>query len=198
MFEVRSFHGLASFYRKFIRNFNKINAPIIDTIKKDKQPFRWTTEAERNFQLLKNKVTKKQILVLPHFNKPFQVRWDASGEAIGVVLSQNDRRVAYFNEKLNDAKKKYSSYDKEFYAIVQALKKWRHYLISKDFILYLDNYALQFIMQQPNLSQKHAKWVEYLQSFNFVLKHISGQSNKVVDALSRRNVLIQENSSLRF
>ena len=147
VFEVRSFHGLASFYRKFIRNFSKINAPIIDTIKKDKQPFRWTAEAERNFQLLKKKVTKKPVLVLPDFNKPFQVRCDASGEAIGVVLSQNDRPMVYFSEKLNDAKKKYSSYDKEFYAIVQALKKWRHYLMSKEFILYSDNHALQFIMQ---------------------------------------------------
>ena len=152
MFEVRTFHGLASFYRKFIRNFSKINAPIIDTIKKDKQPFRWTAKAERNFQLLKKKVTEKPVLVLPDFNKPFQVRCDASGEAIGVVLSQNDRPMAYFSEKLNNAKKKYSSYYKEFYAIVQALKKWRHYLMSKEFILYSDNHALQFIMQQPKLS----------------------------------------------
>ena len=192
VFEVRSFHGLASFYRKFIRNFSKINAPIIDTIKKDNQPFRWTVEAERNFQLLKKKVTEKPVLVFPDFNKPFQVKCDASGEAIGVVLSQDDRPVAYFSEKLNDTKRKYSTYDKEFYAIVQALKKWRHYLMTKEFVLYSDNHALQFIMQQPKLNQKHAKWVEYLQSFNFVLKHISGQSNKVEDALSRKNLLIQE------
>jgi len=123
MFEVRSFHGLASFYRKFIRNFSKINAPIIDTIKKDRQPFKWTAEGEENFQLLKKKVTEKPVLVLPDFNKPFQVKCDASGEAIGVVLSQDDRPVAYFSEKLNDTKKKYSSYDKEFYAVVWALKK---------------------------------------------------------------------------
>ena len=64
--------------------------------------------------------------------------------------------------------------------------------MSKEFILYLDNQTLQYIMKQPKLSQKHAKWVEYLQSFNFVLKHISGQPNKVIDALSRKSMLIQE------
>ena len=68
--------------------------------------------------MLKKKLTKEPILVLPDFNKPFQVKWDASGEAIGVVLSQEDSPVAYFSEKLNDTKRKYSSYDKEFYAVV--------------------------------------------------------------------------------
>ena len=87
VFEVRSFHGLASFYRKFIRNSSKINAPIIDTIKKDRQSFKWIAKEEKNFQLLKKKVTKETILVMPDFNKPFQVKCDASVEVIGVVLS---------------------------------------------------------------------------------------------------------------
>jgi len=94
--------------------------------------------------------------------------------------------ITYFREKLNEAKRKYKTYDREFYAVVQALKKWTHYLLSKEFILYTDNHALQYIMQQPKLSQKHIKWIEYLQRFTFVFKHISGQSNKIVDALSRR------------
>lgn len=64
--------------------------------------------------------------------------------------------------------------------------------MSKEFILYSDNHALHYIMQQPKLSHKHAKWVKYLQGFHFVLKHINGQSNKVANALSRRNVLFQE------
>ena len=100
--------------------------------------------------------------------------------------------MAYFSEKLNEAKHKYSSYDKEFYAIVQALKHWRHYLMPKEFVFYSDSHALHYIMQQPKLNQKHAKWVVFLQSFTFVLKHISGQSNWVADALSRRNLIIQE------
>lgn len=88
--------------------------------------------------MLKIKFTEKPISILPNFNKPFQVKCDA----IGVVLSQEDRPVAYFSEKLNESKKKYSSYDNDFYAVVQSLKKWRHYLMSKEFILYSNNHAL--------------------------------------------------------
>ena len=95
---------------------------------------------------MKKRVTEQPILALPDFQKPFQVRSDASGEAIGAVLNQEDKPIAYFSEKLNEDKNKYSSYDKEFYAVFQSLKKWRHYLFPKEFVLYSDNHALQYIM----------------------------------------------------
>ena len=98
----------------------------------------------------------------------------------------------YFSEKLNEAKLKYSTYDKEFYAIIHALKKWRHYLIPKEFVLYSDNHALQFVTQQEKLNQRHVKWVEYMQNFTFVTKHISGTANKVADALRSKCLLMQE------
>ena len=91
--------------------------------------------------MLKKKITEKHISDLPSFDKAFQVEIDASGTTIGVVLSQEQRPVAYFSEKLNK-EKKYSSYDKELYVVVQALKKWRHYLIPTEFVLYFDNHAL--------------------------------------------------------
>ena len=112
--------------------------------------------------------------------------------SIVVVLRQYNGLVAYFSEKLNEAKDKYSTYDKEFYAVIQALKKWRHYLIPKEFVLYSDNQALQFIIRQEKLNQRHAKWVEFMHNFTFVIKHISRSANKVVDALSRRCLVIQE------
>jgi hypothetical protein len=192
IFEVRSFHGLASFYRKFIRNFSEIGAQMMDTVKKRHKSFKWTEEAEKSFNILKEKITEQPILVLLDFGKTFQVRCDASGVAIGAVLSQDNRPVAYFSEKLNDAKRKYSTYDKEFYAIIQALKKWRHYLVPKEFVLYSDNQALQFITRQEKLNQRHAKWIEFMKNFTFVIKHISGNANKVVDALSRRCLILQE------
>jgi hypothetical protein len=130
--------------------------------------------------------------VLPDFQKTFQVKCDVSRFAIGAVLSQEDRPISYFSEKINEAKVKYSTYDKEFYAIIQALKKWRHYLIPKEFVLYSDYHTLHFVTQQEKLNQRHVKWVEYMQNFTFVIKHIPGTTNKVVDAFSRKCLLLQE------
>jgi hypothetical protein len=112
--------------------------------------------------------------------------------AIGAVLRQYNGPVAYFSENLNETKEKYSTYDKEFYAVIQDLKKWRHYLIPKEFVLYSDNQTLQFITRQEKLNQRHAKWVEFTKNFNFFIKHISISVNKVADALRRRSFVIQE------
>jgi len=103
---------------------------MLETIKKASQHFRWTDAAERGFQLLKKKITERPILRLPDFKKLFQVHCGASSTAIGAVLSQEDKLVAFFSEKLNESRQKYSSYDKEFYAVVQALKQWRYYLLG--------------------------------------------------------------------
>jgi hypothetical protein len=152
MFEVRSFLGLASFYRKFIRDFSGICAPMMDTMKNKHKSFKWTEEAERSFNILKVKIIERPILILPNFGKTFQVRCDASGVAIGAFLSQDNRTIAYFSEKMNETKRKYFTYDKEFYSIIQALKKWRHYLVPQEFVLYSDNQALQFITRQKKLN----------------------------------------------
>jgi hypothetical protein len=118
IFEVRSFHGLASFYKNFIRNFSGISASMMDTVKKRHKSFHWTEEVEKSFKLLKDKITGQPVLVLPDFNKTFQVRCDTSGFVIGAVVSQDNRPVSYFSEKLNDVKMKYSMYDKDFYEII--------------------------------------------------------------------------------
>jgi hypothetical protein len=130
----------------------------------------------------------------------FEVDCDASHVGIGVVLSQAGRPIAFFSEKLNEVRKNYSTYDVEFYAIVQALRHWRHYLVSKEFVLFTDHIALKYVNTQNKLNNRHAKWVSFLQGYTFVLKHKSGRHNQVADALSRHTVLLttMENQVIGF
>ena len=121
--EVRSFHGSASFYRKFIKNFNVVDNVMTETMRGDKRDFKWQHGANKIFEALKHNIIELPILALHSFNKVVQVECDASGSAIGVVLSQEGKIVSFFTEKLNDSKRNYFLYDQEFYAIVQALKK---------------------------------------------------------------------------
>ena len=139
---------------------------------------------------MKEKVTTAPILALPNFDNVFEVECDASHIGIGAVLSQGGKPVAFFSEKLNDARKNYSTYDLEFYAIVQALRHWRHYLVPQEFVLFTDHLALKYINTQKKLNTRHAKWVSFLQGYTFVLKHKSGKQNQVADALSRRTSLL--------
>ena len=186
--DVRSFHGLASFYRRFIRNFSSIAAPLTDCIKGDK--FQWTESAQKSFEELKKRLTEAPVLALPNFDQVFEVSCDASNTGIGAVLSQDRHPIAFFSEKLNDGKLKYSTYDKEFYAVVRALQHWSHYLLNKEFILYTDHEALKHLNSQQKINRRHAVWIEFLQPYPFLLKHKAGVQNTVADALSRRHALL--------
>ena len=110
--EVRSFHGLTTFYRCFIPYFSSIMALVIDCVKGSK--FQWTKEAEDVFQLIKVCLTTAPILVLPDFANPFELHYDASKVGIRAVLSQHGRPMTYFSEKLLGSKVRYSTYDVEF------------------------------------------------------------------------------------
>ena len=140
--------------------------------------------------MIKKKVTEAPCLALPDFNKVFEVECDASQVGIGVVLSQKGRPIAFFSEKLNEVKRKYSTSNKEFYVIYRALFHWNQYLLCKPFMLFSDHEALKFIYHQHKLNQRHVTWVELLQVYNFTIKHKAGVHNVAADALSRKHALV--------
>ncbi|WVZ63626.1 hypothetical protein U9M48_013242 [Paspalum notatum var. saurae] len=177
--QVRSFHGLAGFYRRFVPNFSTIAAPLNELTKKG-VAFRWGKPQEDAFNLLKDKLTHAPLLQLPDFGKTIELECDASGVGIGGVLMQENKPVAYFSEKLSGPVLNYSTYDKELYAL------------PKEFVIHSDHESLKHIRSQVKLNRRHAKWVEFIESFPYVIKHKKRKDNVIADALSRRYTMLSQ------
>jgi len=153
-------------------------------------PFKWGKEQEKAFNLIKEKLTNAPLLVLPNFAKTFEIVCDPSGIGIGAVLMREGRPVAYFSEKLSGAALNYPTYDKEMYALVRALENWQHYLWPKEFVIHTDHESLKHLKGQQRLNKRHAKWVEFIETFPYVIRYKQGKENVVADALSRRYALL--------
>ena len=156
-----AFMAYQSFYRRFVPQFSSLMASLTDCFRRDGS-FVWTDEASRAFDIIKHKLSSTPILALPDFSQVFELHCDASKSGIGAVLSQRNRPIAFFSEKLGGARSRYSTYDVEFYAVVQAIKHWRHYLFHKEFVLFTDHDALKHLSSHDKVSSRHAAWVAYL------------------------------------
>jgi len=188
--DVRAFLGTAGYYRKFIRDFSAIAAPLSE-LTKDSVKFEWAAPHETAFAQLKATIAQGPVLILPNPSLPFVVHTDASGFAVGAVLQQDQgnglQPIAFLSKKMADAETRYPVHEQELLAIIQALSAWRHYLHGSKFVVRTDHKSLQFFQTQPMLSGRQARWKDVLANFDFDIEYVEGKANVVADGLSRRS-----------
>ena len=191
--EVRSFLGLANYYRRFIANFSALTAPL-SALVHDSAPERvvWTPILDTAFARVKHVLTQAPVLRTYDPDLKCILTTDASSshEAIGAVLMQDDgkgpRPIEYYSRKMSPAETRHPTREQELLAIKDALDHWRHYLLAAPFDIYSDHESLKYLQTQKELKGKLLRWLDFIQQFDFGdIKYLPGTKNPVGDALSR-------------
>ena len=183
--EIRSFLGLAGYYRRFIEGFSKLARPMTELLKKEKK-FQWSAACEDSFQEMKKRLTTAPVLTLPDIRKDFEIFCDASRQGLGCVLMQERKVVAYASRQLRPHEVNYPTHDLELAAVVHALKIWRHYLIGNRCEVYTDHKSLKYIFTQTELNMRQRRWLELIKDYDLGIHYHPGKANVVADALSRK------------
>ena len=186
--EVRSFVGLASYYRKFVPNFSKIVKPLTSLTKKN-NPYIWTSKQQEAFEVLKTKLCETPVLQFPNFDKPFYIYTDASGYAMGAILAQIDEDgyehvIEYASKGFTKAEENYTTTEKECLAIKWSLQQFNMYIAGRHFKIITDHYALKWLYSQVPKG-RIARWIMDIQAYDFEIIHKAGKKHKNADALSR-------------
>jgi hypothetical protein len=182
--ELRSFLGLAGFYRKFVRHFGVISRPLFNLLKKH-SVFLWTQDHQQAFQLLKTALVTASVLALPDFTKPFSVHTDACQYSVGAVLMQQDHPLAFLSRALGPKNQGLSTYEKEYMAILLAVNHWRSYLQLAEFIIYTDHSSLTQLNEQCLHTPWQQKVYTKLIGLQYKIVYRKGSDNAAADALSR-------------
>lgn len=188
---IKQFLGLAGYYRRFIPNFSKIAKPLTELLKKDNE-FAWQKEQADAFTQLRDALCTEPVLQYPDFTKPFVVTTDASGYAIGGILSQGpvgkDSPIAYTSRLLNQAEKNYSTIEKELLAIVYCVNYFRPYLYGRKFQLVTDHKPLVWLTSVKDPTSRLVRWRLKLDEYEYQVIYKAGKTNVNADALSRNPV----------
>ncbi|KAG1962189.1 retrotransposable element [Pimephales promelas] len=190
--ELQRFLGFANFYRRFIRSFSQVAAPLT-ALTSVKTCFRWSDSAQGAFDLLKNRFTSAPILITPDISKQFIVEVDASEVGVGAILSQRslaDNKVhpcAFFSHRLSPSERNYDVGNRELLAIRLALGEWRQWLegATIPFVVWTDHRNLEYIRSAKRLNARQARWALFFARFEFVISYRPGSKNTKPDALSR-------------
>ncbi|WRX16496.1 Reverse transcriptase [Theobroma cacao] len=185
--EIRSFVGLASYYRHFVNDFSKIVALLTKLTPKDTK-FEWSDACEYSFEKLKACLTTAPILSLPQGIGDYMVFCDASRVGLGCVLMQHGKVIAYASRQLKRHEQNYPAHDLEMAAILFALKIWRHYLYGETCEIYTDHKSLKYIFQQRDLNLRQRRWMELLKDYDCTILYHPDKANVVVDALSQKSI----------
>ena len=186
IFEIRSFLGLAGYYRRFIEGFSWIATPMTRLTRK-KVKFDWDDRCEEAFQELKRRLTSAPFLIVRDRGQGYTVYYDASSAGLGCVLMQSGRVVAYGSRQLKNYEQNYPTHDLELAAVVFTLNIWRHYIYGKEFEVYSYQKSLKYIFTQRDLNVRQQRWMEFLEDYDFTLNYHPGKENVVADALSRKS-----------
>jgi hypothetical protein len=182
---VRSFLGLAQYFRRFLHKLAERVAPLTE-LTSPKTAWRWGEAEQQAFDWVKEALSTPPVLAQPDFAKPFVVTSDASNVGIAAVLEQDERPVAFESRKLSPAEQRYTTTEAEMLAVVYSLRTWRCYLEGGgQFLVRTDHNPNTYFDTKPELSRREARWQEYLSQFDFRWQYLPGKSNLVADALSR-------------
>jgi hypothetical protein len=182
---LRGFLGLAGYYRKYIRDFGLIAAPLTRLLRRD--AFSWDEEATTVFAALKRALMTGPILQMSDFDMPFVVDCDASGMGFGTFLHQGEGLLAFFSRPFAARHHKLAAYERELIGLVQAVRHWRPYLWGRSFRVRTDHYSLKFLLDQRLSTVPQHQWISKLFGFDFTVEYRPGHLNTVADALSRRD-----------
>jgi hypothetical protein len=188
--ELRSFLGLAGYYRRFINNYSATALPLTE-LTKDEVEWKWAEAEKTAFDKLKQQLGSAPVLLLADPKLPYVIHCDASGYAVGACLMQDRggglQPVSYISSKMKPAETRYAPHEQELLALVYACSKWRHYLHNRQpFTVLSDHQSLRYFTTQPDMSARQARWKDKLAEFDFTIRYIEGPKNVVADALSRR------------
>jgi hypothetical protein len=165
-----------------------------------KNTFQWEGKQQKTFDTLKEKISTTPILALPNIQQSFEIETDTNIYAMGAILMQYHKPICYHSETFNQDIVNYPTNDKELYALVQRVNKWKKYLLGKETIKHTDHQPLHYLQEHTKLQQsQHYIWMGFLQQFHLVIKYKKGTSNKVADMISRPPIvasIILKNTSL--
>ncbi|KAH0633374.1 hypothetical protein KY284_036160 [Solanum tuberosum] len=182
--DIRSFLGLADYYRRFVEGFSSIASPLT-TLTQKKSKFEWFETCEKSFQELKNRLTTAPMLTLPEGTDGFVVYCDASRVGLGCVLMQHGKVIAYASRQLKVHEKNYPTHDLELAAVVFALKFWRHYLYGVHVDVFTDHKSLQYVFNWRDLNLRQRRWLELLKDYDMSALYHPDKAYVVANALSR-------------